>query len=341
VAFAGQTLIGVAQMFSLGAPGRLAALWFGAREVSLACALGVFGNQLGCAIGFLVPPLLVRGGADTATQLRTLCQIYAAVPTAVFVLIVIFFKKKPPRPPSAAQAAAIASPANESQKSFLTTIKILLTTPNFLLLLACYGLTAGSFYALNTVLNPLVLDSFKGANQEVGSLGLTMVLVGVVGSIVGGLVLDAWHRYKQTTILAILLGGAGMAGFGAALQLHNMAALYGAAAFLGFFTAGFVPVGYEFSAEITYPMPEATVVGMLNAAGELSGIVVSQGGLTLLENYGNLAAMATFLSTLTLALVLCCFIRNDLKRLAAMRVAAGNRSSIALDKTSIQNDLKA
>ena len=36
-----------------------AAIWFGSSELSMATALGVFGNQLGVGLGFLVPPLLV------------------------------------------------------------------------------------------------------------------------------------------------------------------------------------------------------------------------------------------------------------------------------------------
>ena len=49
LAFVGQTLVGTAQIFILGIPARLAAVWFPARQVSTACALGVFGNQVGCA----------------------------------------------------------------------------------------------------------------------------------------------------------------------------------------------------------------------------------------------------------------------------------------------------
>ena len=50
VAFLGQALVGIAQIFILGVPARLAAVWFGSRQVSTACALGVFGNQVsvGC-----------------------------------------------------------------------------------------------------------------------------------------------------------------------------------------------------------------------------------------------------------------------------------------------------
>jgi len=46
IAFFGQALVGMAQIFILGVPARLAAVWFGPKQVSTACALGVFGNQV-------------------------------------------------------------------------------------------------------------------------------------------------------------------------------------------------------------------------------------------------------------------------------------------------------
>jgi len=46
IGFAGQTIIGISQMFTLGAPARLAAVWFPHHQVSTATAIGVFGNQV-------------------------------------------------------------------------------------------------------------------------------------------------------------------------------------------------------------------------------------------------------------------------------------------------------
>lgn len=46
VAFVGQTIVGFAQIFILAVPARLAALWFGPSQVSSACSIGVFGNQV-------------------------------------------------------------------------------------------------------------------------------------------------------------------------------------------------------------------------------------------------------------------------------------------------------
>lgn len=41
-----QTICAIAQIFILGIPARLAAVWFGPNEVSTATAIGVFGNQV-------------------------------------------------------------------------------------------------------------------------------------------------------------------------------------------------------------------------------------------------------------------------------------------------------
>ena len=36
----------------------------------------------------------------------------------------------------------------------------------------------------------------QSAIEDAGRVGLTMVLMGVLGSIAGGLVLDTWHKFK-------------------------------------------------------------------------------------------------------------------------------------------------
>ncbi|XP_052056515.1 feline leukemia virus subgroup C receptor-related protein 1 isoform X3 [Apodemus sylvaticus] len=59
VTMLGQILCSVAQVFILGLPSPVASVWFGPKEVSTACATAVLGNQLGTAVGFLLPPVLV------------------------------------------------------------------------------------------------------------------------------------------------------------------------------------------------------------------------------------------------------------------------------------------
>ncbi|KAK5857325.1 hypothetical protein PBY51_010578 [Eleginops maclovinus] len=46
VTMLGQSASSLSQVFILGMPSRLASVWFGADEVSTACSIGVFGNQV-------------------------------------------------------------------------------------------------------------------------------------------------------------------------------------------------------------------------------------------------------------------------------------------------------
>ena len=48
VTFLGQTLVAMSQVFMLSMPPIIAAVWFGEKEVSTACSVGVFGNEVLC-----------------------------------------------------------------------------------------------------------------------------------------------------------------------------------------------------------------------------------------------------------------------------------------------------
>lgn len=50
VAFIGQSIVAVSQVFILSLPAKLAAVWFGPNQVSSACSIGVFGNQVSVKI---------------------------------------------------------------------------------------------------------------------------------------------------------------------------------------------------------------------------------------------------------------------------------------------------
>ncbi|KAK6488923.1 feline leukemia virus subgroup C receptor-related protein 1-like [Huso huso] len=88
-----QTICSVAQLFILGLPSRIASVWFGPKEVSTACATAVLGNQLGTAIGFLLPPVLVPYTKNNIDLIGSNISIMfygtAVVSTLLFALTVI------------------------------------------------------------------------------------------------------------------------------------------------------------------------------------------------------------------------------------------------------------
>lgn len=73
-------------------PARVAAVWFGPSQVSSACSLGVFGNQLGVALGFLIPPMLVKNHDDldlVGADLKFMFYSVAGFSSVLLVFIIL------------------------------------------------------------------------------------------------------------------------------------------------------------------------------------------------------------------------------------------------------------
>lgn len=80
---------------------------------------------------------------------------------------------------------------------------------------------------------------------------------------------------------------------------------------------GYLPVGFEFAAELTYPEPEGTSSGILNAACQVFGITFTMLYAELLNGYGDKAANLTMACMLVAGTVVTAVIKSDLRRQAA------------------------
>ena len=189
-----QALCAIAQPSIMGVPPRLAAIWFPADEVSTATAIGVFGNQLGVAIGFIIPPFIVMGPIDVfhdngsypsdwsnvelypneapealvvvSDQIEMLSIVIAVMSAVSFLSVVFLFKKEPLQPPSIAEAnrrveITQVSPANV----FFSEFKAVMTHRSFILLLISYGLNGGCYFSFATLLNQIIKPSLRQLPQ--------------------------------------------------------------------------------------------------------------------------------------------------------------------------------
>ncbi|XP_016074696.1 PREDICTED: feline leukemia virus subgroup C receptor-related protein 1 [Miniopterus natalensis] len=316
VTMLGQSLCSVAQVFILGLPSRIASVWFGPTEVSTACATAVLGNQLGTAVGFLLPPVLVPNTQNNtdllAYNIRTMFYGTSGVATLLFILTVIAFKEKPHYPPSRAQAAIQDSPPAEY--SYKKSISNLFKNMPFVLLLITYGIMTGAFYSVSTLLNQMILTYFEGEEVNAGRIGLTLVVAGMVGSILCGLWLDYTKTYKQTTLIVYILSFLGMVTFTFTLDSGYIIIVFVTGGVLGFFMTGYLPLGFEFAVEITYPESEGTSSGLLNAAAQIFGILftLAQGKLT--SDYGPRAGNLFLCIWMFVGIIFTALIKSDLRR---------------------------
>uniref|UniRef100_A0A2M3Z4T4 Choline/ethanolamine transporter FLVCR1 n=1 Tax=Anopheles braziliensis TaxID=58242 RepID=A0A2M3Z4T4_9DIPT len=319
VGFIGQSIVAASQVFILSLPAKVAAVWFGPDQVSSACSIGVFGNQLGIAVGFLVPPLLVENHDDISLigdDLRLMFYIVAGFTTLLVVLVLFFFKAAPPTPPSAAQEAT-KTPNPLQSSPFLHSIKRLMLNRNYVLLLISYGMNVGVFYAISTLLNQIVLTHYPGHEVDAGRIGVCIVFAGMLGSVACGIVLDKTHRFKETTLAVYVFTMIGMWIYTFTLSVGHIAVVYVTSSLLGFFMTGYLPVGFEFAAELTYPEPEGTSTGLLNAAAQVFGITFTMVYSELLNTNGDIVANVTMAVMLLVGSVVTAVIRSDLRRQAA------------------------
>lgn len=314
ITFLGQSLVAVSQTFVLSVPARLAAVWFGPDQVSSACSIGVFGNQLGIAIGFLFPPMLVPNSDNICNierGLQLMFYIVAAFTTFVLALILFFFKSAPPLPPSPAQAVQRENTENES---FFCSIKRLLSNIGYVLLLFSYGINIAVLYAISTLLNQIILKYFPGHEEDAGRIGLTIVCTGMLSSVMCGVILDKTHKFKETTLAVYLCCFLGMIIFTLTLDSKGIYVVYITAGVLGFFITGYLPVGFEFAAELTYPEPEGTAAGLLNAVVQVFGITFTTLYGFLFKEFGDLWANVAMCIGLGIGTLLTIMIPNDLRR---------------------------
>merc|ERR1712008_512412 len=94
---------------------------------------------------------------------------------------------------------------------------------------------------------------------------------------------------------------------------------------LGFFMTGYLPLGFEFAAEITFPESEGTSSGLLNASAQVFGIFCTMAAEQLLSNTGNdLLANGMLAGVLLLGTILTALIKADYRRQAASKPQAVN-----------------
>ncbi|GIY17791.1 hypothetical protein CDAR_236501, partial [Caerostris darwini] len=128
----------LSNLFVLAVPPVLAAKWFPSQELSRACAIGVFGNQLGVALGFVLSPSIVSSECSQKDQIsigkRNVAYILTAVNVMVFALVTFTFQNTPKLPPSLSESQR----KKDNDQSHIQVVLSMLKNPNFILINIMY-----------------------------------------------------------------------------------------------------------------------------------------------------------------------------------------------------------
>lgn len=263
VVIAGQSICALAQTFILQVPPLITNDWFGANERTLATSIGVFMNQFGIGIGFLMSSFMVQ----TAKNVGTLLFIKAIICSTSFFLSIIGIRSRPSSPPSLSNLKKVAT-----KMSYKDSLKIL-KDMNFVIFMLTFGVAVGIFYALSTVLGQILIV-FNYTTENSGLLGFIMTVTGIFGAFLIGIISDRMKVFKLLLLTVYVGSITTLLWFNLILAENNFIHIAICIAITGFFLTATMPVAFEISAEVTFPINEDISSGLLMLCAQIFGILL-------------------------------------------------------------------
>ena len=283
--------IAIGQPFVLNAISKIAGRWFPLRERATATGMGSLAIYLGIFIGLALTPFLVL-----RANIPTMLLVYGIVSLLIAVLFLVLVRERPP------------SPVGPEERSLvLDGLKQLFHQRGFLILLSLFFIGLGAFNAVTTWIEQIVGPRGFSIDQA-GLVGGLMVIGGIVGAIVIPPLSDRMHRRIPFIILALIGTIPGLLGVTFATSYWLLLA---SAFVLGAFLLSSGPLGFQYAAEITYPVPEGTSNGLLLLAGQVSGIAFII-GMDALKSPTN-GSMTSSLLILTGLIAVCLLLATRLR----------------------------
>lgn len=142
-----------------------------------------------------------------------------------------------------------------------------------MLLFMCYGINCGAVYAIATVMNQIIVQVFPEHGSSAGLLGFLATSrykfclqifasnsippdSALFSATILGYIIDKTRKFKIVTVVCYAFCILSLVGFAGLLRLQILWPMYPMAFVVGFFMTGYMSLGFEFGAELTYPEPE-------------------------------------------------------------------------------------
>jgi MFS family permease len=253
----------IAQPFLLNAWTTLSSQWFPHSQRATAVSLITLANLVGAGIGLAVTPTLVESMSISRVQL-----LYGGCALVAGVVFVLVARDRPPTSPDGSLPT--------EPTPMLVGVRDALSNGPFVAFLVIAFVTMGVFNGLSTWVEE-ILSPRGFTSIDAGNVGAILLLGGVIGAVVISALSDRSRRRVPYLALALLCSSPALLWLTLA---GSLAGLFGAAFLLGFFMTSALPIGMQYSAELTAPAPEGTSNGLIQLAGQASVVVVYAMSLT-------------------------------------------------------------
>ena len=250
-----QVGIATGQPFLLNSITKVASRWFPIKERATAAGLGTLAMYIGILTGIALTPFIVRSrGIDG------MLYMYGILSIITSIIFFIFARERP--------VTAPCRPDQEERALAIDGMKLLFRNKDYLWLMVIFFIGLGVFNSVTTWIENILGPRGFSAEQA-GIAGGLMILGGVAGALVMPFLSDRYR--KRIPFIGVALAGATISLAGVTFA-HGYTLLLVSAATFGFFLLSSGPIGFQYGAEVTFPVSEGTSNGFLLLMGQVSGI---------------------------------------------------------------------
>jgi len=253
----------------IGAP-KLTALWFADDERNVSTSIGALSNLVGMGMAYVLgPPILKHYNFHVLFLVQLGFALIFNLPT------ILFFRERPKLPPS-------TSNHDENMSNVGQAFKTVFRIRGFVCLFFGFGLGFGLFATLFTVLSQIVtsIPKYTYTQTDAGWFGVIMIGGGIIGAGIFGTILDKYKTFKTCLIITFICTI--FAFFSLYLSMYSTfsypktwISVALSCGVIGFFAISALPISMESAVEVCYPLPEASVSGILMLGGNLFSIIVT------------------------------------------------------------------
>lgn len=246
----------IGQPFLTNSITKVAARWFPVNERATATGVASMAGCLGMIIAMVLTPIL-----NSLYGFEKMLLLYGYASVACALIFILLSKERPITPPG--NAEELTNILN--MKDIITILK----KKGFRNLMLCFFIILGVFNAVMTWIEDILKP--KGMTpDQFGLIGGVIVICGLIGAVVLPALSDKKQKRQPLLVWSIF---AAMLGFIGLTFSSSYTILLASTCIMGFFILGMGPIGFQYGAEIAYPVPEGTSYGILMMMGQISGIM--------------------------------------------------------------------
>ena len=316
LAYIGQVLCSVFQPVILNSPAKISAVWFKDENRAKITTVCVISNNLGVMFGIIFHTFFINDNSENQNY-KTQFEKYVLaefILTTIFCLPTFFLvRNKPKIPVSPSQNQYQAPPIK-------TSLKLLFTNKNFIILLVCFTCVIGIWNMYGTIFTPY-MAKYDISDNRAAIISSIANFVSIFFAMVGSYILDKTKKFRFILLICNLCALIIMILFTFLLEfVKNLDVVFAFSILLYSSLVGFLITihtnGMDYVCELTYPVGESQSGGIIMSMNQIFGIGLTYLGQFFIDDIKEYKYITNILTctTLLISLITLWFIQDKLFR---------------------------